>query len=236
MTVRSSHLTFVFLYQLPIFFHRRTLHTIAFHTAQERLWRRVTLSVCAKVESETCSNFRRCSTPTMRSSRRTFVFLYKLPSFIHQHTLHASVLQYSYSYDDDLRQVHSNAVVESHFRQLKLTTLQKRTRLRPGEIVRRELTYVKAKINERLLADAEKSADAKHSTTQGKRRQQTKKKRGRKTPESHEETWKRRPGRSSYRSPRTARRKLLLPKSTTRTTNTTKSKVLGYYTFMFSEM
>ena len=92
LTVRSSHLTFIFLYQLPIVFQQRTLHTIAFHTAQERRQRRVTLSVCAKVEFETCPNFRHCSTPTMRSSRRTFVFLYELPSFFHQHTLHASVL------------------------------------------------------------------------------------------------------------------------------------------------
>jgi len=77
-----------------MFFLRRTLHTIAFHTAQERRWRRVTLSVCAKVEFETCPNFRHCSssTPTVRSSRLTFVFLYKLPSFFHQHTLYASVL------------------------------------------------------------------------------------------------------------------------------------------------
>jgi len=115
MNVRSSHLTFVFLYQLPIFFHRRTLHTIAFHTAQERQRRRVTLSVCAKVESETCSNFRRCSTPTMRSSRRTFVFLYKLPSFIHQHTLHASVLQYSYSYDSEATyKIHNSSLNTTH--------------------------------------------------------------------------------------------------------------------------
>jgi len=92
LTVRSSHLTFVFLYQLPIFFHRRTLDTIAFHTAQERRRRRVTLSVSAKVELKTCPNFHHCRIPTLRSSRRTFVFLYKLPSFFHRHTLHASVL------------------------------------------------------------------------------------------------------------------------------------------------
>ena len=93
LTVRSSHQTFVFLYQVPIFFLRRTLHTNAFHTTQERRQRRVvTLSVCAKVEFETCPNFRHCSTPTVQSSRLTFVFLYKLPSFFNQHTLYASVL------------------------------------------------------------------------------------------------------------------------------------------------
>jgi len=82
LTVRSSHLTFVFLCQLPIFFQRRTLHTIAFHTAQERWQRRVTLSVCAKVEFETCANFRHCSTPTVRSSRLTFAFSLQTSVFL----------------------------------------------------------------------------------------------------------------------------------------------------------
>jgi len=50
--------------------------------------------------------------------------------------------------------VHSNAVIESHFRQLKVTTLQNRTRLRPGKIVRQELTNVHAKLNNMWLAEA----------------------------------------------------------------------------------
>jgi hypothetical protein len=47
--------------------------------------------------------------------------------------------------------VHSNAVVESHFRNLKHSTMGKKKHLRPGETVRKELTYVQAKFNEAAL-------------------------------------------------------------------------------------
>lgn len=54
-------------------------------------------------------------------------------------------------HNTETSQVHSNATVESHFRNLKHSTLEKRKLLRPGEIVRKELTFVRAKLNAKLL-------------------------------------------------------------------------------------
>lgn len=49
--------------------------------------------------------------------------------------------------------VHTNATVESHFRNLKHSTLNKRKNLRPGEIIRKELTFVRAKLNAKIIAN-----------------------------------------------------------------------------------
>ena len=48
--------------------------------------------------------------------------------------------------------VQTNATVESHFRNLKHSTLNKRKNLRPGEIVRKELTFIRAKMNAKTIA------------------------------------------------------------------------------------
>lgn len=45
----------------------------------------------------------------------------------------------------------SNATVESHFRNLKHSTLNGRKCLRPGDVIRNELTFILAKVNERQL-------------------------------------------------------------------------------------
>jgi len=93
-TVRSSHLTFVFLYQLPIFFQRRTVYTNALHVAQEKQRRRV--SVCAKIDLRTYPNFRQStnsSTQAVRSSHVIFVLRCLLLIFFHRPTLHTSILQ-----------------------------------------------------------------------------------------------------------------------------------------------
>jgi len=89
ITMRSSHLTFVFLYQLPIFFHRRIVYTNAFHVAQEKQRRRV--SVCAKIDLQTYPNFRHStnsSTQAVRSSHVIFVLRCHLLIFFHRPTLH----------------------------------------------------------------------------------------------------------------------------------------------------
>ena len=92
---------------------------------------------------------------------------------------------------------------------LMQTTLQKHTRLSPCEIIRPQLTYVKAKVNERLLTEVEKSADDKERKTKPRCRRQRKRTGCPKTRESLQETWKQRSGCSSYRSKDTVVHKLL---------------------------
>ena len=48
----------------------------------------------------------------------------------------------------------SNANAESHFRNLKHSTLNKQRNIRPRDIVVKELTFVRAKVNEQLLNNA----------------------------------------------------------------------------------
>ena len=55
--------------------------------------------------------------------------------------------------------VHSNATVESHFRNLKHSTLNNRKGLRPGEIVRKELIFIRAKLNAGILMRKRKIVD-----------------------------------------------------------------------------
>ena len=63
--------------------------------------------------------------------------------------------------------VHSNAVVESHFRTLKHGTLNKKRNLRSGEIARQEVLYLKAKVNKAVLK--RDPAQAKNNTSKPSR-------------------------------------------------------------------
>jgi NDP-sugar pyrophosphorylase family protein len=103
---------------------------------------------------------------------------------------------------EDEAKVHTNATVESHFRNLKQSTLQKRTRLRPGEVIRRQLVYVNSKINEATLNE--------DCTTQTSR---TKRRRPRistnaKDLSDLEEKWSKRKPSANYRNVDTVKRVL----------------------------
>jgi hypothetical protein len=79
--------------------------------------------------------------------------------------------------------VHSNAVVESHFRTLKHGTLGKKRNLRPGEIIMNEVTYLKSKLNEIIL---------KNSSSEQPKQKPTKQTPRARTLDNAEEKWKRR--------------------------------------------
>jgi len=120
--------------------------------------------------------------------------------------------------------VHSNAVVESHFRQLKVTTLRNRTRLRPGEVVRQELTYVRAKLNHMWLAEAVSGRDTATEKSRGRTGERKRRAGSRQSSaDAYVEKWSRRRRAAGYSSPTVARRKLLVSDVSGPTTASTAS-------------
>jgi hypothetical protein len=88
----------------------------------------------------------------------------------------------------------TNSVVESHFRNLKMSTAGKRRNMRPGAIIRKQLVFVRAKLNEATIINSSETGSKKSK---------------RKTIDNEEDKWSRckRP-RRSYSDKQSAQRHL----------------------------